>query len=128
MNGGVQIWKGQCNLMSHDCYFQDRFDPERPYDVCIECPILNAARCDGPNPLAMTPSRRVEFLQKRRDYLKHRDLTGWSYDSIADKTNGVSRNTVMRILADPTYDPGAYALGEVMRVLIDGSCGPAGVR
>lgn len=116
--------------MSPVCLFQDRFDPDKPYNVCIECTIRAAKHCDGPNALSMTPERRCEFLQDTIVFNKRRDGVGWSYEHIAERTNGLSRSTVFRIVTDPTHVPRVDALSEVFRVVLDGSWGefPCGIH
>lgn len=116
--------------MENTCQNIERYDPDNPYSICVDCLILAAKRCDGPNPLAMEPKHRCEFLQRRQKFLKRRDDGGWSYEHIAAKTKGVSKATVMRVMNDPLYDPGAFTLGEVMRVLVDGTWGqfPCGIH
>lgn len=95
--------------------FQEGYNPEHPYDVCIACIYYNTKRCDGPNILAMTPERRCEFLHARLDFLHAQDKK-WGYKYIADQT-GLAEATVRRIITEPDYDPRITSLQDVCRTL-----------
>lgn len=95
--------------------YQEGYDPERPYNVCIACVYMNTKRCDGPNILAMTPERRCEFLHARLEFLHAQDKK-WGYKYIADQTV-LSENTVRHIILDPEYDPRVSTLQLVCREL-----------
>lgn len=116
--------------MEFSCLFPERYNPEHPFDVCVECQIVNAGRCCGPNALAIDPKERCRLLQRRQKFLKNRDDGGWTYDHIAQRSNGISKTTVSRIITDPDYDPGVFAFSEVFKVLfeISGVIFPCGIH
>lgn len=64
---------------------------KKPYDVCLECPHLGQS-CDGPNFLAMTPERWVEWCLTRKKIL---NITN---QHIADASN-TPKGTVDRVLS-----------------------------
>lgn len=88
---------------------------EKPYNRCVTCPNLGV-RCDGPNPLALTPERRIEWAKLRKDY------KGFTNAYIAEKA-GLAELTVTRFFAGTMKDMRVSTLEAIYRVLVDGTWG-----
>lgn len=95
--------------------YQEGYNPERPFDVCIACVYINTNRCDGPDITGMTPIQRCEFLSGRLAFLHAQDKK-WGYKYVADES-GLTEATVRHVILDPTYDPRVSTLQMVCRVL-----------
>ena len=101
---------------------EGKFDPDKPYNVCVSCVYRETKRCDGPNYLALDGKRRCELLQNRLHYLKLTELGKWTYKYISEATV-MSEATVIRIFTDPDYDPRVSTFASIVRVVMGGSWG-----
>lgn len=88
---------------------------EKPYNKCIACPNLGV-RCDGPNFLAMSGERWVEWCKLRKDYL------GWSNQDVSD-ISGVSKASVDRILSGHGGDIRTSTMELITKALVNGTWG-----
>lgn len=88
---------------------------DKPYNKCIACPNLGV-RCDGPNFLAMSGERWVEWCKLRKDYLR------WSNQDLAD-ISGISKTSVDRILAGHAGDIRNSTMEAITKALVNGSWG-----
>ncbi|MBQ7908470.1 MAG: hypothetical protein IJ311_03120 [Elusimicrobiaceae bacterium] len=88
---------------------------DKPYNKCIACPNLGV-RCDGPNFLAMSGERWVEWCKIRKDYLK------WSNQYLSD-ISGISKPTVDRILSGHGGDIRNSTMEAITKALVNGTWG-----
>lgn len=93
----------------------DHITEDKPYNKCIACPNLGK-RCDGPNFLAMSGERWVEWCKLRKDYL------GWSNQNLSD-LSGISKPTIDRILAGHGGDIRNSTMEAITKALVNGSWG-----
>ena len=89
--------------------------PEKPYDRCLNCPNLGV-RCDGPNFLAMTIDRWIEWCRKRKDFL------GWT-NYVVSCESDVPESTVNRILSGASKDIRVTTMQAITKALINGTWG-----
>ncbi len=101
---------------------EGKFDPDKPYNVCVPCVYRETKHCDGPNYLALDGNRRCELFQNRLNYLKLTEPGKWTYKYIATETE-MSEATVIRIITDPNYDPRVSTFAAIVRVVMGGSWG-----
>lgn len=73
-----------------------KFNKDKPYDICLTCVHLGVA-CDGPNFLAMTHERWVEWIKARATIL------GMTHQKIADIAN-LAKGTVDAVLSGKNTD------------------------
>lgn len=88
---------------------------DKPYNKCITCPNLGI-RCDGPNFLAMSGERWVEWCKLRKDFL------GWSNQEVSE-LSGVSKTTVDRILSGHGGDIRNSTMEAITKALVNGTWG-----
>jgi len=93
----------------------EKTDPEKPYDICLDCAFLQNS-CDGPNILAMEYPRWVEWANSRAKQLR---LTR---AQIAEKAN-LPKSTLDSILSGRTQDIRASTMRAITRVLVGGCWG-----
>ena len=101
---------------------EGKFNPEKPYNICVSCVYRETKRCDGPNYLALEGPRRCELFQDRLAYLKQTEPGKWTYKYIANLT-GTSEATIIRIFTDPDYDPRVSTFAAFVREVMGGSWG-----
>lgn len=89
--------------------------PEKPYDRCLNCTNLGV-RCDGPNFLAMTIDRWIEWCRKRKDFL------GWT-NYVVSCESDVPESTVNRILSGASKDIRVTTMQAITKALINGTWG-----
>lgn len=89
------------------------FDPEKPYDVCLHCSAIGKI-CDGPNFLAMTRERWIEWCKERKE------IVGITNSQIAD-LSGVPKGTVDRALSVHGGDIRLSTMQGITKVLV-GDC------
>jgi len=87
----------------------------RPYDVCLECPFFSDT-CDGPNVLAMSWDRWVEWARIRLHQL------GFTYEDWAEKSQ-IPISTIKSIMTGKTQDSRHSTIRELTRVLVGGCWG-----
>lgn len=87
----------------------------RPYDICLSCPYAGRT-CDGPNFLAMSHDRWVEWCNLRAKKLN------LSRAHIADMA-GLSKATVDSALSGRVSDIRASTMAAILRVLMAGCWG-----
>lgn len=88
---------------------------EKPYDVCLACHHLGKT-CDGPNFLAMTTERWVEWCLSRKKIL---NVTN---SQIADGSN-VPKGTVDRVISGHGGDLRITTMRDITRFLVNGTWG-----
>lgn len=88
---------------------------EKPYNACLDCANLGKT-CDGPNFLAMTIERWVEWCRLRKTYL------GMTNQQLAD-ISGVAVPSIERILSGKTKDPMLSTVQHITKALVNGSWG-----
>lgn len=93
----------------------DTTDPEKPYDICLNCEFLQES-CDGPNILAMEYHRWVEWANRRAKQLY---LTR---AQISEQAN-LPKSTLDSILSGRTQDIRASTMRAITKVLIGGCWG-----
>ena len=90
-------------------------DPDKPYNVCLDCDFLKHT-CDGPNMLAMDYPRWVEWANARAKQLR---LTR---AQIAERSN-LPKSTLDSILSGRTQDIRASTMRAITQVLVGGCWG-----
>lgn len=93
----------------------DHITVDKPYNKCIACQNLGV-RCDGPNFLAMSGERWVEWCKLRKDYLS------WSNQNLSD-LSGISKPTVDRILSGHGGDIRNSTMEAITKALVNGTWG-----
>ncbi len=88
---------------------------EKPYNACLDCANLGKT-CDGPNFLAMTIERWVEWCRLRKAYL------GMTNHQLAE-LSGVAEPSIERILSGKTKDPMLSTVQRITKALVNGSWG-----
>lgn len=88
---------------------------EKPYNACLDCANLGKT-CDGPNFLAMTIERWVEWCKLRKIYLH------MTAQNLSD-ASGVSLPTIERIFSGRTKDPALSTVQLITKALVNGSWG-----
>lgn len=88
---------------------------EKPYNACLDCANLGKT-CDGPNFLAMTIERWVEWCKLRKMYLH------MTAQQLSD-ASGVSLPTIERIFSGRTKDPALSTVQLITKALVNGSWG-----
>lgn len=88
---------------------------EKPYNACLDCANLGKI-CDGPNFLAMSIERWVEWCRMRKAYL------GWTAQQLADKS-GVALGSIERIFSGRTKDPLLSTVQLITKALVNGTWG-----
>ncbi len=88
---------------------------EKPYNACLDCANLGKT-CDGPNFLAMTIERWVEWCKLRKMYLH---MTAQQLSDLS----GVSLPTIERIFSGRTKDPALSTVQLITKALVNGSWG-----
>lgn len=88
---------------------------DTPYDLCLQCPFMNET-CDGPNVLAMTNERWVEWANRRANQM---DLTR---SDIAEHS-GIPLSTINTVMSGRTKDARHSTIRDITRVLIGGCWG-----
>lgn len=88
---------------------------DTPYDICLQCPFMNES-CDGPNILAMTNERWVEWANRRASQM---DLTR---AQIAD-ASGIPISTINTVMSGRTKDMRHSTMRDLTKVLIGGCWG-----
>lgn len=88
---------------------------EKPYNACLDCVNLGKT-CDGPNFLAMSIERWVEWCRMRKTYL------GWTNQKLAD-ISGIALPSIERIFAGKTKDPMLSTVQHITKALVNGSWG-----
>ena len=88
---------------------------EKPYNACLDCANLGKT-CDGPNFLAMTIERWVEWCKLRKMYLH------MTAQNLSD-ASGVSLPTIERIFSGRTKDPALSTVQLITKALVNGSWG-----
>lgn len=88
---------------------------DKPYNKCIACQNLGV-RCDGPNFLAMSGERWVEWCKLRKEYLR------WSNQDLSD-ISGISKASVDRILAGHAGDIRNSTMEAITKALVNGTWG-----
>lgn len=94
---------------------QQSMTPDKPYNRCITCPKLGV-NCDGPNFLAMSGERWLEWVKLRKDYL------GWTNMDIADQAQ-ISKTTVDRVFAGHGGDLRTSTMEAITKALVNGTWG-----
>ena len=94
---------------------------EKPYNKCVACEHIGK-HCDGPNFLAMTPERRSEWMQLRKEYLHSQEPDKWTNTYIAE-ASGVSQITVTRALSGDMKDMRISTIEAILKVLVNGTWG-----
>ncbi len=89
------------------------YDESKPYNICLSCPHLGKT-CDGPNFLAMSFERWVEWCTTRADEL---DLT---HADIASRA-GIAKGTVDSILSGRSGDVRRETMAAITHALT-GEC------
>lgn len=89
--------------------------PDKPYNRCITCGKIGV-NCDGPNFLAMSGDRWMEWVKLRKEYL------GWSNADIADQSQ-VSKTTVDRIFSGHGGDLRISTMEAITKALVNGTWG-----
>lgn len=102
-NGGCEVKNSPRNV------------EEKPYNACIDCTNLGTF-CDGPNFLAMTIDRWVDWCRLRKAYL------GWTSQQLADRS-GVALGSIERIFAGRTKDPMLSTVQLITKALVNGTWG-----
>lgn len=87
----------------------------KPYNQCLVCPHLGQT-CDGPNFLAMTPDRWVEWCRMRKDM---RQVTN---SQLADGS-GLPKGTVDRVMAGAGGDVRLSTMQSITKWLVGGTWG-----
>ncbi len=93
----------------------EHISDDKPYNKCIACQNLGV-RCDGPNFLAMSGERWVEWCKLRKDYLR------WSNQELSD-ISGVSKPTIDRILSGHAGDIRTSTMELITKALVNGTWG-----
>ena len=88
---------------------------EKPYNACLDCANLGKT-CDGPNFLAMTIDRWVEWCRLRKIYI------GMTNQQLAE-LSGVAVPSIERILSGKTKDPMLSTVQHITKALVNGSWG-----
>lgn len=88
---------------------------EKPYNACLDCANLGKT-CDGPNFLAMSIERWVEWCKLRKMYLH------MTAQQLSD-ASGVSLPTIERIFSGRTKDPALSTVQLITKALVNGSWG-----
>lgn len=88
---------------------------DTPYDLCLQCPFMNET-CDGPNVLAMSNERWVEWANRRANQM---DLTR---ADIAEQS-GIPLSTINTVMSGRTKDARHSTIRDITRVLIGGCWG-----
>jgi|GEM_PF-3987623 len=88
---------------------------QKPYDKCLFCPNLGVS-CDGPNFLAMTNERRIEWAQKRKNDI------GKTNAQIAEES-GIPKGTIDRILSGHGGDVRISTMAPILKTLVGGTWG-----
>lgn len=87
----------------------------KPYDVCLKCPHIGKT-CDGPNFLAMSIERWLEWVKERKTLM---NLTN---AQIAEVGN-IGHGTVNRILAGHMVDLKLVTMRAITKAVINGTWG-----
>lgn len=85
----------------------------KPYDVCVSCPRLGSS-CDGPNFLAMSFDRWIEWCELRASYL------GISHSTIAERAE-TPKSTVDSVLSGKLKDVKRETMARITHA-ITGTC------
>ncbi len=93
--------------------FRALYDENKPYNICLSCPHLGTS-CDGPNFLAMSFERWVEWCTIRADQL---DMT---HADIAAQA-GIAKGTVDSILSGRSGDVRRETMAAITHALT-GDC------
>lgn len=93
--------------------FRALYDENKPYNICLSCPHLGKS-CDGPNFLAMSFERWLEWCTIRADAL---DLT---HADIAARA-GIAKGTVDSILSGRSGDVRRETMAAITHALT-GEC------
>lgn len=88
---------------------------DRPYDLCLDCPSFSKT-CDGPNILAMSNERWVEWANARMEQL------GISRSKLAI-LSGVPEGTVISVLSGRTKDARFSTIRDMTKALVGGCWG-----
>lgn len=95
--------------------FSPKTIEEKPYNMCLNCRHIGKT-CDGPNFLAMTMERWVEWCRLRKDYL------GLTNATIAERAD-VAKISVDRALSGASKDVRISTMSAITRVLVNGTWG-----
>lgn len=88
---------------------------DAPYDVCLHCPFISES-CDGPNVLAMTNERWVQWANRRANQM---ELTR---AEIAETSN-IPLSTINTVMSGRTKDMRHSTMQAITRVLVGGCWG-----
>lgn len=88
---------------------------DTPYDLCLQCPFMNES-CDGPNILAMTNERWVEWANRRATQL------GLTRADISE-SSGIPLSTINTVMSGRTKDMRHSTMRDLSKVLIGGCWG-----